>query len=180
MQIKNINILKNGGVGVFLTDTIYGVLGKALDHGAVERIYEIKSRDKNKPLIILISDYHDLELFDIKVGPELKKNLAEYWPGKVSIILPCKSSKFEYLHRGTNSLAFRYPKDKRIIGILRKTGPLVAPSANPQGKEPAESAEEAKKYFGEKVDFYESGKITDSKPSTLIKIEGGEITILRP
>ena len=179
MKEKNINILKSGGVGVILTDTIYGILGLALNPKTVERIYEVKGRNKNKPLIILISQFSDLELFDVKLTTELKKTLSKYWPGKVSIILPCSNQKFEYLHRGQNSLAFRLPKNKRLIQLLKQTGPLVAPSANPQDKKPAESIEEAQNYFGEKVDFYEDGKLKDSKPSTLIKIEGNRIILIR-
>src|SRR3989338_3168239 len=179
MTKENINILKKGGIGMVLTDTIYGILGSALNPKTVERLYEVKGRDKNKPLIILISQLSDLGLFDIKLMPGLKKILSKYWPGKVSIILPCSSQKFEYLHRGQNSLAFRFPKDKRLVDILKQTGPLVAPSANSQGAKPAESIEEAREYFGEKVNFYEEGKFKESKPSTLIKIVGDRVEILR-
>jgi len=115
MTKENINILKKGGIGMVLTDTIYGILGSALNPKTVERVYEVKGRDKNKPLIILISQLSDLGLFDIKLMPGLKKILSKYWPGKVSIILPCSNQKFEYLHRGQNSLAFRLPKNKRFI-----------------------------------------------------------------
>jgi len=179
MKTKNIDILKRGGIGVVLTDTIYGILGSALNPKTVEKIYEVKGRDKNKPLIILISSLSDLELFRIKITSELTRTLNQYWPGKVSIILSCPQKEFEYLHRGENCLAFRFPKDKRLINLLQKTGPLVAPSANPQGKDPARSIKEAKEYFGGKVDFYEEGKLKDSKPSTLIKIVGDRVEILR-
>lgn len=182
MNKKNINILKNGGIGVIKTDTLYGILGSALNKKTVERIYEIKGRDKNKPFIILISSIRELEIFGIKIDHPTKKIIENYWPGKVSIILPIQIkflAKFEYLHRGQKTLAFRLPKSVRLTSILKKTGPLVAPSANPQAEKPANSAAEAKKYFAEKIDFYEAGGKGINKPSKLIKITSRKVTILR-
>jgi len=83
------------------------------------------------------------------------------------------------LHRGTKNLAFRIPKNQNFRKFLSKTGPLVAPSANSEGEEPAKTIEEAKKYFGKAVDFYlDGGKLT-AKPSTLIKISNGKYRILQ-
>ena len=96
--------------------------------------------------------------------------------------MPCKKSEFKYLHRGTNSLAFRFPAKKSLIEILKKTGPLVAPSANPEGFKPAENITEAKKYFGgvDNSDFYLSGGTLKSEPSTLIEMaKNGEVGVLR-
>jgi L-threonylcarbamoyladenylate synthase len=106
--------------------------------------------------------------------------LKKVWPGKVSVILPCINNEFKYLHRGSKSLAFRLPNKKSLIEILKKTGPLVAPSANPQGLEPAKNIKEAKDYFNNKVDFYMAGGTLKSKPSTILKInKSGEVEVLR-
>lgn len=161
-----------------LTDTIYGLVGKALDKKAVERIYKVKGRNEKKPFIILISKVSDLEKFGISKQTLLSQKvftlLKKVWPGPVSIILPCTSTwiqKMQYLHRGTGSLAFRYPAKKSLIEILKKTGPLVAPSANPEGLLPAQNIKEAKKYFNSSVDFYLAGGTLKSEPSTLLKID---------
>ncbi len=173
---KAIKILKECGIGVLGTDTLYGLVGSALSPKAVERIYRIKERDTNKPLIILISSWDDLELFKVKFE---KKLLAKYWPGKVSIILPCDQEEFFYLHRGKKSLAFRFPKKESLIALLKKTGPLVAPSANPEGSKPAETIEQAKEYFNDSIDFYlDEGELT-SLPSTLIAFNKGKAVIKR-
>jgi L-threonylcarbamoyladenylate synthase len=162
---KIIKILKNGGVGVIPTDTLYGLIGSAFSKKAISRIYKIKNRNKNKKLIVLISSIKDLKKFKIKISKEEAKILKKFWPGKVSIIL--------------SNIAFRFPKKKSLLKILRKTGPLVAPSANPEGKKPAESIKEAKEYFGGEIDFYLSGGTLKSEPSTLIRIKDGKIEILR-
>jgi len=163
-------IIRNGGVGVIPTDTIYGLAGKALDEKVVERIYEIKGRKPDKPLIILISALKDLELFNIALDNKVRKMLSKYWPGKVSIILPCPKKELAYLHRGTNTLAFRLPDFPELTNLIKQTGPLVAPSANPEGLKPAEGVSEAKNYFGKEVDFYVAGGSLKSEPSTLIAI----------
>lgn len=174
---KIIKILKDDGVGVMPTDTIYGLVGSAYSKKAVEKIYQIKKRDKNKPFIVLISSIFDLEKFGIKKTFSI---LKEVWPGKVSVILPCALPKFKYLHRGTKSIAFRLPDNKSLTEIIKSTGPLVAPSANPESLKPAENVTQAKKYFGYNVDFYLSGKNSKSKSSVLIKInKDSKIEVIR-
>lgn len=179
MKNKPIEILKAGGIGVMPTDTIYGLVGSALSKKTVERIYAVRQRKPEKPFIVLIGSIGDLKLFKIKVDNFSKRVLSKVWPGKVSVILPCRSKKFSYLHRGTKTLAFRLPADVRLRNLFKKTGPLVAPSANPEGLRPAKNIKEAKKYFAKKIDFYIGGKKPDKLPSTLIQIKNKNIVILR-
>jgi len=178
---KAIKILKNGGVGVIPTDTLYGIVGRVESKKIVEKIYTIKSRNENKPFIVLITSYKDLKLFGVKVEKEQAKFFSKIWPGKVSVILPCKSSKWRYLHRGVKSIAFRMigPKNKNLFNLINKVGPLVAPSANPEGLPPAETIKQAKKYFGNKVNLYINVGKRKFKPSTLIKFGNGGFVVLR-
>lgn len=176
---SNIKILKSGGVGVLLTDTLYGVVGRALDKKVVKRIYQLKVRNDKKPLIILVSSISDLKLFGITINKESKEALKKIWPGPVSVILPCPFKKFEYLHRGTKSLAFRFPRKKSLVNIIRKTGPLVAPSANPEGLNPAQNITKALDYFGKGVDFYMRGGAPKNKPSRIIRIGENGVEIIR-
>lgn len=170
---------------VLPTDTLYGICTSAFDKKAVERIYDIKGRDENKPFIILISKLKDLQ--DFGIDDELlkmhKKVLSKVWPGKVSVILPIQKKflkKFEYLHRGTGKLAFRLPAKKFTVTLLKKFGSIVAPSANPQSLKPAETIKEAKKYFGDKVDLYIAGGRLKGSPSTIIEMTNdGEVNIVR-
>jgi L-threonylcarbamoyladenylate synthase len=173
-------ILRSGGVGIFPTDTLYGFVGSALKKATVERIYSLRKREKDKPMIVLISSLKELETFGIYLTMEQEKLLKKYWPGKVSVVLECKKKKWQHLHRGKNSIAFRFSDDKNLLEILKKVGPLVAPSANIAGEKPAESIGQAQAYFGDEVDFYvDCGKLK-SKPSTLISLdEKGKIKVLR-
>ncbi|EKE25060.1 MAG: hypothetical protein ACD_5C00309G0002 [uncultured bacterium] len=173
-------VLLDGGVGVLPTDTLYGLVGVALDENSVERIYKIRKRDLKKPMIILISSIDELKQFGILLNFEQKKVLKKIWPAKVSIVIECLDKKMNHLLRGGKSLAFRMPNDKDLLSLIKKTGPLVAPSANLAGQNPAESFGEAYKYFKDEVDFYvDNGKIK-GEPSTLIQLgNDGKFKLLR-
>ena len=176
---KLIETIKNGGIAVMPTDTIYGLVSSAFNKKAVQKIYKIKNRSLNKPLIILISSYKELEKFGIILDAYMKQIIKKYWPGKVSIVFPVVDEKFSYLTQN-KSLAFRLPSKESLKGIIRKTGPLVAPSANKEGDEPAQNIEEAYKYFKNKVNAYYGNKNIKGKASKLIKISpDGKISVLR-
>lgn len=177
-----IKSLKRGGVSIIPTDTIYGLVASALSPGVVERVYQLKGRMSDKPCIILISALTDLKKFNIKLNSSTLTRLKKLWPGKTSVILPLAGAaeKFAYLHRGTETLAFRLPAAVWLRKFIRKTGPLIAPSANPEGQPPAQTVTEAKKYFGDRVDFYLAGGRLARQASTLVRIRNGKIIVVRP
>ncbi len=175
-SIKNKEVaksIKNGDIGVVPTDTLYGLVGKIDSIDAIERIYETKRRDTKKPLIVLIADLSDLTRFEVK----FPVNLEDIWPAKLSVILPC--DKYSHLHRGKRSIAFRIPDNSDLIELIKETGPIVAPSANPEGASPAKTIEEAISYFEDSVDFYVRSGRLESKPSTLVKYNEGSWEVLR-
>jgi L-threonylcarbamoyladenylate synthase len=173
-----VEILKKGGVGVIPTDTLYGLVASAFNRGAVDKVYKLKNRQSDKPCIILIGHIDELQRFCIKISTQLINKLSNYWPGPVSIILPCHEQRLLYLHRGTRSLAFRLPAKKSLKALLARSGPLVAPSANPENQPPAQNIKQAKAYFGEQADFYLNGRI-GKKASKLIKFVGNDVEIIR-
>ncbi len=176
--IKAALLLKEGAIGVIPTDTIYGICTSAFNKKSVEKVYKLRKRNPNKPCIILISSFDDLKKFNVKLNSWQRKILKKLWPGKISVILSCPYKELFYLHRGTNSLSFRFPKDKLILNILKISGPLIAPSANWEGYEPAKNIKEAKKYFKNKVFYLDRGNLI-SKPSTLIDLKNNKIEIIR-
>lgn len=161
------------------TDTIYGLVGSATLRKTVFRIYKLRRRNPRKPFIILISSLEDLNLFRIKIDEYSRKILNKIWPDAISVVLPCARKKFFYLHRGGKTLAFRFPKNKALTDILKQTGPIIAPSANPEGIRPAENIKQAKKYFGKEVDFYVNKGTIKGLASTLIEIKNKKIFVLR-
>lgn len=161
-----IKVLKNNGVVVMPTDTIYGIVGKALEKNTVERIYDIKKRSPKKLCIILIGDIKELKKFGIILLKEKREILENYWPGPVSVVL--------------DHLAFRLPSPKSLRNLLLETGPLIAPSANPEALPPSKNIHEAKGYFKDLVDLYIDGGEIEAKASKLIKLNNdGSVIVLR-
>lgn len=159
-----VRMLQAGGVGVLRTDTLYGVVASILHKDAVERVYSLRQRDLDKPCIILAAD--TTQLPDVN-NEALRRFMTEQWPGPISLIMPTPNAP-EYLTRGGKSLAFRIPADEDLRALLERTGPLVAPSANVQGEEPARTIEEAQAYFGDNVDFYvDNGEVLSARASQL-------------
>ncbi len=163
-------VIRGGGIGVLPTDTLYGLVGSAMNAKTVERIYRVRKRNPKKPMIILIGSERDLETFGVKPTGEQRKLLKKIWPGPVSVIFPCAARRFRYLSRGIGTLAFRLPAKPALRRLLKQTGPIVAPSANPEGREPAETIQKARRYFGGAVDCYSDGGMLRGIPSTVIEM----------
>ncbi|MEZ4156448.1 MAG: L-threonylcarbamoyladenylate synthase [Candidatus Paceibacterota bacterium] len=165
-----VSALKSGKLAVLRTDTLYGIVASAYDKEAVEKVYEAKARDKSKACIVLIPKISALDVFGVKLTRKQKKKTKEYWPGPVSLIFDVPR-ELEYLHRGNKSLAFRLPAKKDLKKLLKKTGPLIAPSANIEGQPPAKNIEEAKKYFSDKIAVYvDEGQCDGAQASKVIRL----------
>ncbi len=167
----------NGALGVLPTDTIYGLVARAADKAAAERLYVVKSRE-NKPGTIIASSLEQLEELGLK--HRYLKAVEQFWPGALSVIIPCADPSLSYLHCGKMSLAVRIPADKELQELLKTTGPLLTSSVNHPGEPSAETVQQAKKYFGGEVDFYiDGGDLSGRQPSTIIRIVDDAIEVLR-
>jgi L-threonylcarbamoyladenylate synthase len=193
------NALREGGVAVIPTDTTYGIVGSALNKETVERVYAIRKRDLDKPFIILIAERDDIKKFGCLPTEAQNKILDRVWPAHINtsagkpsfaeamadkprpttVILQSSDPRFSYLHRGKNTIAFRLPAKGELRDLIRAVGPLVAPSANPQGMLPAVNVAEARAYFGNQIDFYQDGGAVIASPSKIIDITSGVERVLR-
>lgn len=172
-------LLAGGEICILPTDTIYGFVASALLPESVERLYKARGRDERKPCIVLLSSADDIARFDRVVSSEERRILNRVWPGAVSVILSGFSEPFSYLHRGTGTIAFRVPNVSELRGMLRISGPIIAPSANPEGMKPAETIEESELYFGGRADFFVDGGRLSGLPSTVVKVENNHLSVVR-
>lgn len=171
-----VSLLKKGGIGVVRTDTLYGLVASAANEAAVERVFAIKGRNDDKAPIVMISSIG--QLFD-RVDNDVLDSLKAFWPGKNSIILPSREAP-NWIMRGNQSVAYRLPDNAALREFISEVGPIIAPSANPQGEKPAMTIEKAKRYFGDKVDFYvDGGTVTDEAPSKLLRFGPSGVERLR-
>lgn len=173
---KLVELLNTGKIGVIPTDTIYGVVARAADEAAVQKLYELKHREQ-KPGTIIAASIAQLEELGIK--RRYLTAVEQYWPNPISVIIPI-GLNLQYLHQGKMTLAVRIPKNKELQKLLEQTGPLVTSSANTPGDEPAHTVKDAKNYFGDGVDFFvEGGNLGNQEPSTIIRIVDDAIEVLR-
>ncbi|MFC1477957.1 L-threonylcarbamoyladenylate synthase [Candidatus Margulisiibacteriota bacterium] len=183
-DIKTIaETIKNGGVGVFPTDTVYAIGCSALDTGALKRLYEIRRRPENKPLLVHIADIDQLPGLVLDIPQIAKQLINKYWPGPLTLIFnrnPDTLSDLVTAQLGT--VAVRWPDCPPEIELIKQAGvPLVAPSANPSGKPPALNITEARQYFGEQCDFYlDNGTCNSDQASTILDISKDKPSLLRP
>jgi L-threonylcarbamoyladenylate synthase len=173
--------LRKGELAVLPTDTMYGIVCAAPIREAVEKLYRARQRAPVKPCIILIADISDLREFGIVPSAVDIEVLKRHWPGKVSVVFDCpdENEKWEYLHRGMKTLAFRVPDDEELRNLLCTAGPLLAPSANKEGCLPAHTLAEAKDYFGDQVSVYVDGGYREGLSSTVARLRSGVWEVLR-
>jgi L-threonylcarbamoyladenylate synthase len=167
---------QTGAVVVIPTDTVYGIVARAEDRVAVERLYQLKRRE-HKPGTLIAGSLDQLVALGIK--RRYLKAVERFWPGPISVIIPC-GPELEYLHQGQNGLAIRIPNDSALLALLAKTGPLLTSSANQPGETPAATVDDAKQYFSDSIDAYiDGGDLSGRSSSTVIRIIDDAIEVIR-
>lgn len=174
---STVDLLKNGAVGVIPTDTVYGLVCLASNERAVKRLYALKHRE-HKPGTIIAANID--QLVELGIKARYLKAVEQFWPNPLSIIIPT-GLDLGYLHLGKQSLAVRVPKNATLLQFVSETGPLLTSSANLPHEPVSTTVEEARKYFGNSVDFYvDGGNLSDHISSTIIRIIDDAIEIVRP
>jgi len=175
-------LLKQGALVVFPTETVYGLGGDGMQANAAARIYEAKGRPSDNPLILHIADISALEVLAVEV-PELAYKLAEkFWPGPLTMILK-KSDAVPYATTGgLDTVAIRMPSDEIAREIIRASGTYIAaPSANLSGRPSPTKAEHVIEDLSGRVEVIVDGGDSDiGLESSIIDLSGEVPLILRP
>jgi L-threonylcarbamoyladenylate synthase len=163
-------IINQGGVIAFRTDTFYGLGADPFDAAAVARVRALKGREDDKPILLLISDLHQIERLLAARSKEFDRLAARFWPGPLTIVGRANPDLPHAITSGTGTVGVRLPADLSVRGFVRDCGgALTATSANPASREPARSAEEVRDYFPEGIDLIvDGGQVTAIEPSTVV------------
>lgn len=165
-----VGMFQTGQVGIFPTDTAFGI-GCVIDNPAsVGRIFEIRHRVETKPLLALVSSIEMAEEY-VTIDPEVRSKLIEkHWPGGLTIVLPCNTEKVPASVRANGeTLAVRLPNHEKLVKIIEKVGsPIVAPSANFAGEKTPYQLSEVDPLLIQEVDFVMTGECTVKEQSTII------------
>ena len=181
-------ILCNGGLVAFPTETVYGLGADAFNPQALAKIFEAKGRPRFDPLIIHIAAIETLEsAADLSLlNSEMRKKLfllaENFWPGPLSVVLPKNERIPSLATAGLPTAAFRFPDHEAALKLISlSTGAVAAPSANPFGGLSPTKAEHVRDGLGGKVDMIlDGGSTRIGLESTVLDMSGGCIRILRP
>lgn len=172
-------LLREGKLVVFPTETIYGLGTNALMKESVYRIYEVKGRKEEKPLSLHIGTLENLEDI-VEIDPLTKRLILQFFPGPINIIAKKKANIPEWIGKD-DTLGIRFPSLPICQKLLRLAKvPIVATSANLSGSKEPKTAEDVIEMLGDKVDaILDWGPATLGRPSTVVNISGGNIEIIR-
>ncbi len=165
-------VLRGGGVVAFPTDTVYGLGAHSFIASAIEKLYEVKGRGRQKAIPLLIARIEDVVTVAVQV-PEMAWRLAEhFWPGPVTLVLPQADAVLDVLTGGANSVAVRVPAHATALRLISALGvPLAATSANLSGQPEAVTAEEVREVLGKRVELIlDGGRCPGGVPSTVVDV----------
>jgi L-threonylcarbamoyladenylate synthase len=174
-------IVAAGGVIAFRTDTFYGLGADPFNATAVAKIRELKGREENKPILLLLADASVADRFIADRSKAFEEVARKYWPGPLTIVGVAVPDLPPEITAGTGTVGVRVPADESVRELVRACGgALTATSANPSGREPARSAKEVRDYFPEGVELVlDGGEVTATEPSTVLDVTTSPPRILR-
>lgn len=165
-------IIKNGGIVVFPTETVYGIGVNGLDRNAVEKLYKIKERPLDKPISLLVSDFEMIEKVAQNITEVEYKLMKKFFPGPLTIILNKRDIVPDIVTSGGDTVGIRMPKEEITRKLIEYAGvPIAAPSANISGKPSGTNLQEIIQEFEGKVDYFiDGGKSKIGISSTIVKV----------
>lgn len=176
------NIIKEGGLVAFPTETVYGLGGNALDPMAARKIYSTKGRPSDNPLIVHVAEPSEVERYVLEVPPLAEKLMNAFWPGPLTIVLPKNDRIPEETSGGLATIAMRCPRSEETRALIKAAGvPIAGPSANISGRPSPTTAEDVFHDMSGKIPaIIDGGSCQIGLESTVIGIEGNQIVIYRP
>jgi len=175
-------IIKNGGLVAFPTETVYGLGANALNPVAAAGIFEAKRRPFFDPLIVHIAELSDVETISRNIEPKVLKLMERFWPGPLTLVLEKNESVPDIVTSGLPTVAVRMPVHPAARSLIRAAGtPIAAPSANRFGCLSPTTAGHVLNQIGDSVDLIlDGGPCAIGIESTIVKVVNGRVYMLRP
>ncbi|MBU1888116.1 MAG: threonylcarbamoyl-AMP synthase [Candidatus Omnitrophica bacterium] len=166
------NVLKKGGLVAFPTETVYGIGANLLDKRAIDRLYEIKKRPKDKPFTVHISEFETLKKLKIRLSEKAERIVHKFWPGPLTIVA---------FNDKKEKIGLRMPRNKIALELIDKSSvPVAAPSANLSGRKPPVSADEVISGMSGVLDvIIDGGSSEVGTESTVLDVTKDPFRILR-
>lgn len=172
-------ILQSGGAVILPTETVYGLFAQAMNEDAVEHVYQLKRRPKEKAMNLNVADYETILAFSKNQPSYLKKIYDTFLPGPLTIILQANDRVPAWINSGLSTIGFRIPKHPQTLALIKETGPLIGPSANISGQESGKVFVQIQKQFGNSVEGLADDTAITGVDSTILDLSGDFARILR-
>ena len=173
--------LERAEVIIYPTETLYGLGADTLNPDAVEKVFQLKGRDRDNPIPVIVADREMLGSLVAELPPLAEKLMASFWPGPLTLVLPARADVPRPLVNSSGGIGVRISSQPIATGLVRALGrPLTATSANPSGLAPARTVQQAKSYFAGEIEvFIDAGELTSKTGSTVVEISANGVRIIR-
>ena len=171
--------LEKGGAVVLPTETVYGLFAKALDENAVNHVYQLKRRPRDKALNLNVASLDDILNFSRNQPTYLQQLVESFLPGPLTIILEANDKVPYWVNSDLTTVGFRMSSHPVTLDLIREFGPLIGPSANISGHASGVSFKEILKDFDQEVLGLEDDSFLTGKDSTILDLSGDKVKILR-
>lgn len=175
-----IMLIRSGEVVAFPTETVYGLGADAWNPSAISKVFEIKGRPSDNPLIVHVAETKQISDFTDSVPESAQLLIDEFWPGPLTIVFKKKAEVLDAVTAGLDTVAIRMPDHPLALELITGTGPLVAPSANTSGRPSPTKATHVREDFGEDFPVIEGGATMVGLESTVVDLTHSQPAILRP
>lgn len=172
-------ILANGGAVVLPTETVYGLFARALDEKAVNHVYELKNRPRDKAMNLNVASYEDILTYSKEQPDYLKKLYDVFLPGPLTIILKANSQVPKWINSGLTTVGFRLPNHPVTRELIQAEGPLIGPSANKSGMASGRYFDQIRAQFDFQVTGYQDDDALLGLDSTILDLSDTPARILR-
>lgn len=172
-------ILENGEAVVLPTETVYGLFAQALNEEAVNRVYQLKQRPRDKAMNLNVSNLNDIYFFSQNTPFFLEKLYNRFMPGPLTIILKANDNVPFWVNSGLDTVGFRLPNHEQTLRLISETGPLIGPSANISGNESGKKFSDIQAQFSVDLPGIEDDQALTGIDSTILDLSGQKARILR-
>ena len=177
---KIVEIINSSGLVISPTDTVYGIMGDALNKESIKNVYDVKQRDYKKPLILLMSSIDMIKEYTLDISEDEMNLMKKFYPGCMTLLLRRNSKVDDMICNNGEYVGVRIPDNKDLLSIIEKLGrPVFSTSCNISGNDVVRSVDEIDEEIVSKVDYIYDGGYIDSVSSTVVRIDNGEAVILR-
>ena len=177
---KIVEIINSSGLVISPTDTVYGIMGDALNKESIKNVYDVKHRDYKKPLILLMSSIDMIKEYTLDISEDEMNLMKKFYPGCMTLLLKRNSKVDGMICNNGEYVGVRIPDNKDLLSIIEKLGrPVFSTSCNISGNDVVRSVDEIDEEIISKVDYIYDGGYIDSVSSTVVRIDNGEVVILR-